>query len=356
MKKTVLTWTRKILKCILLPFAQVLGLRRLLELIAEIAEGEKSFLTYHDRPLPAASVSTLSDGLRESPSLAIVIQGPILHINGFTLETVKIYQRHFAGSRIILSTWDDESSPVIRQFEELGVMVIQNKKPLYAGESNINMQIVSTQSGMLKAKEFGVERALKTRTDQRMYAPDLADFFHNLTETFPLKGHWPKQRSRIVGCSLNSFKYRMYGLSDMLIYGDIDDMLLYWDIGLDERIFNEQQRIQAAASLGNFSRWRICEVYLATEFLKKIGREPKWSLADSWSVFADHFCVVDKEQLDLFWPKYNHREYRWLRYDEHVSTRELCFREWLNLYANLKNKKVPENVLDIPSTLEGKNP
>jgi hypothetical protein len=79
-----------------------------------------------------------------------------------------------------------------------------------------------------------------------------------------------------------------------------------------------------------------------------VGRKLEWSLADSWSAFADHFCVVDTEQLDFFWPKYNNKEHRWLKYDGTIKMQELSFREWLNLYANLKNIKISENVLNVP--------
>jgi hypothetical protein len=329
---------------------KIVGREIFLENVADAVERETEFITYHYRPKMATSVSTQSDATQASKSMAIVMQGPIVHKDDFTLGTVKIYQRHFVGSRIILSTWETESPSVIRRFEDLGITVILNKKPAYAGISNINLQIHSSRNGMRRAKEIGVEYALKTRSDQRMYAPNVADFLYNVTETFPITGNWPKQRKRIVGCSLNTFKYRMYGLSDMLIYGHIDDMLLYWNIELDERTFDEEQQRQAIVSLRSYARWRVCEVYLATEFLGRVERELKWTLRDSWSAFADHFCVIDKEQLDLFWPKYNHSEYRWLRYNKDTHVRELSFRDWLGVYVGLEAQEIPENILETKLT------
>jgi hypothetical protein len=134
----------------------------------------------------------------------------------------------------------------------------------------------------------------------------------------------------------------------MLIYGHIGDMERYWDVRLDGREFEELKSSNGGDSLRSFALMRLCEVYLATEFLIKVGRELKWTLSDSWSAFKDHFCIVDKEQLDLFWPKYKRQEYRWLTYGNDFRMQELSFREWLIFYAALENKEVPEKFLDKP--------
>jgi len=345
-RKIIKTLFRILLKCV----RKVLKRRGeglLRDLIEVAEEDERAFITYHSRPMNSTSVSTKNDEVIGQKRLAVVIQGPVISKSDFTLETVKIYKKHFSDAFIILSTWSDEKSVMIRRFEELGVLVVLNEKPEYSGTSNINFQIVSARSGVNKAGELGAEYALKTRTDQRIYAPNIADYLYNITEVFPVSRDYEGQKKRIVGVSLNTFKYRMYGLSDMLIYGHIDDMLLYWDVALDQRKFSDEEIQQAAStSLRNFARWRVCEVYLATEFLKKVGRKLQWSLTDSWEAFADHFCIVDKEQLDLFWAKYNRLEYRWLAYKGIVNSQEMTFREWLNIYSNLSNKNVPENILD----------
>ena len=316
------------------------------DLIEVVEKDEKAFITYHSRPMSSASVCTRSDEVSNQKRLGIVIQGPIISENDFTLETVKIYKKHFNDPPIILSTWSDEDAAAVKRFEQLNVSVILNTKPEYSGTSNINLQIVSAGSGVRKAQELGAEYALKTRTDQRIYASNLADYLYNITEVFPVNRSYEKQRKRIVGVNLNTFKYRMYGLSDMLLFGHIDDMLLYWNVALDERVFSDDEMLKASTSLRTFALWRVCEVYLATEFLQKVGRKLEWSLKDSWEAFADHFCVVDKEQLDLFWPKYNRFEYRWLGYAEKINSEEMNFREWLNIYNNLGNKTILENVLD----------
>ena len=70
-------------------------------------------------------------------------------------------------------------------------------------------------------------------------------------------------------------------------------------------------------------------------------------MLDSFKVFSEFFCIVDKEFFDLFWKKYDSREYRWRSYKNFRQTTEINFYTWLNLYNNYKkfykNNKVKIN-------------
>ncbi len=325
----------------------VIGAERFRRLAALFlsASDKGAFATFSLRPRSADQVATVSDSLKQAKRTGVILQGGLMNKDGFTLETLKIYKRLFRGQPLILSTWKGEDEGVLRTARELGAECVLSEKPPYAGVSNINLQIVSSRAGVKKARELGCEYALKTRTDQRIYAPDVDEYFRNLLDAFPVSGAASAQKKRIAGISLNTFKYRMYGLSDMTIFGHIDDMLLYWDISTDDRVFNKEER-EAPRTLASYSKWRVCEVYLATEFLKKIGRELRWTLADSWSAFRDNFCVVDKEQLDLFWPKYGRAEYRWRSYRQNYRTQEITFRDWFNIYRGLDNRAIDERLLE----------
>ena len=129
------------------------------------------FLTYHVRPKYAKTVKTESDKtVFDFKRIGLVIQGPIAKKHDFTLESVRLYKRTFNHSVIILSTWEDEDRDYLSQFKAEGIEIILNKKPLTAGISNRNYQIVSSHAGLLRAKELGAEYGFKTRTDQRIYA------------------------------------------------------------------------------------------------------------------------------------------------------------------------------------------
>jgi hypothetical protein len=334
-------------------FARLFGVHRchgILKDLIEIAEKEeKIFVTYHTRPAKSSATRTRNDSEDHNRNLSLILQGPIMPVGAFTLETIKLYKRLFGDANIILSTWEDEDNLEIRRIKDLGIDVVLNRKPAYSGHSNINLQIVSSRAGVEKAKESGAKYVLKTRTDQRIYAPDVARFLENLTDVFPVRGGNGLQKKRIVGASLNTFKYRLYGLSDMVIYGDVDDMSIYWGADLDLRVFSEEFIGGMWKSLRHFANSRVCEVYLATEFLQKVGHVPKWTLTDSFRVFSDRFCVVDKEQLDLFWPKYSRQENRYVSYTgEFNAKEEITYRDWLNIYNGHSDMTAQEHLLDVP--------
>ena len=306
----------------------------------------EGYLTYHSRPKFSKDISTWSDILKKMPRFAIVIQGPIDKENDFTLETVRIYKKHFKNAIIILSTWENENKEYLVNFEKEEIFILLNKLPEYVGEKNINLQIVSSFTGMQKARELKAEYAMKTRTDQRIYSLSVYEFLYNMIKAFPLK-YKNEQKERLVGISINTFKYRLYNVSDMGMFGNIDDMLLYWGVELDNRGPESFPPYVPCRTLLELAKLRVAESYLETEFFKKINRNFDFTLKDSWKAYAEHFIIVDKESLDLFWKKYGNKEYRWLAYVP-KAYQELSFKEWFNLYSNISNKeKIPENVLDI---------
>ena len=180
-----------------------------------------------------------SDDINAKPDIvdfkedvAIVMQGPIITKDSFTYETLKIYRKRFPRIRLILSTWDDYSKDELNQFKAINVDIVENTKPDYSGIANINFQIKSTKNGIFKAKELGSKYCLKTRTDQRIYRHDFVLFFFSLLDSFKIENKY--LRRRLIAVSLNTYKYRLYGVSDMLMYGHIEDMLKYWNVSLIE--------------------------------------------------------------------------------------------------------------------------
>lgn len=303
---------------------------------------QKVYITYHMRPQDSTAVNTWSQSFFSQKKIGIVIQGPIKQENNFTLESIRIYKKNFNSCLIILSTWEDEDEHYIRRCKDDGIEILLNKKPQNPGIQNINNQIVSTMAGLRRLKELGIEYALKTRTDQRMYGRNLEMFLFSTIKTFPLSINCG-QKERIVAASLNTFKYRPYSISDMMLFGHIDDLLLYWSADFDE---------SSTLPISDLAKWlmtaRVNEIYLTSRFLSQLGRQLKWTVADSWKMYADHFCVVDSHSLDLFWSKYEHRvEFRSLCYDYVRSNELLSFKEWLCLYQMRQQlKEISESVLE----------
>lgn len=304
-------------------------------------------VTFQSRPLLAKNFHQKSDDLKKQPLIGIVIQGSILRNNNFTFETIKIYQKIFPSQPIILSTWEDEDQEQLALLSSLKIHLVLNKKPLNPGIKHINYQITSSYKGIMLARKLRCNYVFKTRTDQRIYGINLLEFCLNMLKQFPVAAGF-KQKERILVPSFYTFKYRLYSVTDMILFGHIDDMETYFDAKHDARKSVSAQELNKIKTVRQLAKVRWGETYLSVSFLRKVGREIKWTLADSWQAYAEHFCVVDQNIFDIYWPKYNcPLEYRHLNYECVTNKQELTFREWINLYVGLNNKTyIPEQTLD----------
>ena len=302
-------------------------------------------VTFHERPIFADQIGTVSDPMRLPARCGIVLQGPIKREDDFTLNTVRLYRRHFPQAEVIVSTWNTEAAAVLEELRGAGATVLTSTPPAMVGSYTVNLQIVSSFAGVKWCCEKGLAYVLKTRADQRFYAPNAVEYMAALLAQFPVRPGFA-QKARILGISLDTFKYRLYGLSDHLIFGTSEDMHRYWSVAHDTRPVREPVNpTWHEASLRN-----IVEVYFVTEYLKAIGRPVTWTLEDSLAAYGEHFCVIDTDDIDLYWLKYEaHKERRMLAYDAIKNTQELTFRDWLLLArGSVDAAKIPQAGLHVP--------
>lgn len=286
------------------------------------------FYNLKNFPIKAKNYQLQSDAYT-IPSLCIVIQGPIVKENDFTLETCKIYKKIFNNSEtIILSTWDTEDKKYLKNFEAIGVKVLLSKAPDFAGRANLNYQILSTMKGLEEGEKLGCEYAIKTRTDQRFYSTNLSRDLFNLLKIYPPSPNY-NMHSRLVALSFNSFKYRYYGISDMFLFGNTQDMLKYWNSPLDTKKYEEYKTIKQKDLWQQY----CSETYIASHFLKNIGVTPEYTLKHTWKIYKDLFIFIDKEILDMYWPKYTNLDSRWRLFRPNMLE-EMRHSDWLNLYLN----------------------
>lgn len=286
------------------------------------------FYNLKNFPIKAKNYQLQSDAYT-IPSLCIVIQGPIVKENDFTLETCKIYKKIFNNSEtIILSTWDTEDKKYLKNFEAIGVKVLLSKAPDFAGRTNLNYQILSTMKGLKEGEKLGCEYAIKTRTDQRFYSTNLSRDLFNLLKIYPPSPNY-NMHSRLVALSFNSFKYRYYGISDMFLFGNTQDMLKYWNSPLDTKKYEEYKTIKQKDLWQQY----CSETYIALHFLKNIGVTPEYTLKHTWKIYKDLFIFIDKEILDMYWPKYTNLNSRWRLFRPNMLE-EMRHSDWLNLYLN----------------------
>lgn len=286
------------------------------------------FYNLKNFPIKAKNYQLQSDAYT-IPSLCIVIQGPIVKENDFTLETCKIYKKIFNNSEtIILSTWDTEDKKYLKNFEAIGVKVLLSKAPDFAGRANLNYQILSTMKGLKEGEKLGCEYAIKTRTDQRFYSTNLSRDLFNLLKIYPPSPNY-NMHSRLVALSFNSFKYRYYGIYDMFLFGNTQDMLKYWNSPLDTKKYEEYKTIKQKDLWQQY----CSETYIASHFLKNIGVTPEYTLKHTWKIYKDLFIFIDKEILDMYWPKYTNLDSRWRLFRPNMLE-EMRHSDWLNLYLN----------------------
>lgn len=269
------------------------------------------FYNLKNFPIKAKNYQLQSDAYT-IPSLCIVIQGPIFNNS----ET------------IILSTWDTEDKKYLKNFEAIGVKVLLSKAPDFAGRANLNYQILSTMKGLKEGEKLGREYAIKTRTDQRFYSTNLSRDLFNLLKIYPPSPNY-NMHSRLVALSFNSFKYRYYGISDMFLFGNTQDMLKYWNSPLDTKKYEEYKTIKQKDLWQQY----CSETYIASHFLKNIGVTPEYTLKHTWKIYKDLFIFIDKEILDMYWPKYTNLDSRWRLFRPNMLE-EMRHSDWLNLYLN----------------------
>ena len=295
---------------------------------------KNNYLTFHLRPKNSEDFYLKSTN-KNIEKFAIIIQGPIGKKFSFLKDTINIYKKIFKNTVIIISTWKSENINLINSLKEENVFILFSEEPdksLY----NVDHQIISTNVALKLAREKGALYSIKTRTDTRLYKNNLENFLIALFKTFPVKEN-NIIRSRIIVPSLVTFKFRIYSLSDIVMIGNTDDLLEYFDLCSFEESIKKMQ-ISKNNLLKNETPV-VAEIFLCARLLMKINKDLKWNLDDWWSSLKNYFCIIDNSSLDLLWHKYDWQyEYRFLRTYSNSFSRAVDFQDWLSLYQNLNNE------------------
>ena len=292
-----------------------------------------NYLTFHLRPKKSENFYLKSTAKTEE-KFAIIIQGPIKDKFFFLKNTIEIYKKIFPNSSIIISTWENENINLINTLKKENIFILFNKEPSKS-LSNIDHQIYSTNSALKFAKEIGAKYSIKTRADIRINKNNLETFLLSLIRTFPTKKN-NYIKSRIIVPSLITFKYRIYSLSDIVMFGETEDLIKYFDKetfaeGLKKFDLNENNLLKNETPI-------IAEIFLCSRFVNNLEGKINWELNNWWATLKNYFCVIDNSSLDLFWYKYDWEyEYRYLRTYSGKFARAIDFQDWLALYNGLNN-------------------
>ena len=294
---------------------------------------KNNFLTYHLRPKKAEDFN-LESTCKIDEKIAIIIQGPIQEKIDFLKNTLEIYKKIFKNSIIIISTWKSEDIEKINTLKDENIYILFNDEP-EKSQSNIDHQIFSTNIALKFAMNHNAKYSIKTRADVRINKSNLETFFISLIKTFPVKSN-SIIKSRIVVPSLITFKFRIFSLSDIVMFGETNDLLQYFDLelfrdGLKKFDLNEKELLKNETPV-------VAEIFLCARFMNKLDNSINWNLESWWDSLKNYFCIIDNSSLDLFWHKYDwNYEYRYIRTYSDKFARAIDFQDWLSLYNNSEN-------------------
>ena len=296
-------------------------------LISHAIHRGKDFETRHWRP-KARSLPEKFHQQCDTADATIVLQGPIEHQSLFTLETVRHYRLSYPASTLVVSTWEDQPADAVAALEDAGATVVTSRDPENPGPSNFNRQVISAQAGITVARELGSKFVWKTRTDQRVYSPLALPLMRSLLDLFPVVRSDLKAQGRLIVPSLNTFSDRVYGATDQMQFGHLEDIERLWETELDPR----PASLVTDNSGASWVDLDVCETRLNSRYLAASGWPLRRTYEDSLAALAALYCVIDASGIDLFWPKYAAREYRWRNYGDSEILSEISFAEWLLLW------------------------
>ncbi len=293
-----------------------------------------NYCTFHLRPKNSNDFKLLSTENLEK-KIGILIQGNIGKNLKFFKETLNIYEKIFPNILIIISTWKNENQKEILKLEKKNIKVIFNEDPKTFSPGNSDFQLISTYNGLNVAKKEGVELCLKQRSDLRVNKNNIFSYLISLIENYPVKSNEKNIKGRIISTSLNTLKYRLYSLSDFILFGYTDDLLIYFE-NLNYQESLKEYNFGKAPSFIDGTPVEA-EILLCARYIKKIDNKIKWDLDSWWESLKNYFCIIDSSALDLFWKKYDYKfEHRFYRNYSNEISRGLEFSDWISLYHDKK--------------------
>lgn len=276
------------------------------------------YCSYRKRSGSSEDLIVHSGMLSNMSDVAIVMQGPLILENHFTLNTVKLYKCYYPECMVIVSTWKDSNRNEIDSLKTAGAEIVLNTAPNVFGLGNMNFQIVSTRGGIQCAADAGARYILKTRSDQRIYKPHMLEYFKALIEQFPIKKKTEsaKQKERIIAVqtTVGGGMFIPYFIADFLYFGTVQDIRNLFDIELDmsPNRTKDERRIWLRDLLSSNPRIRdyynatAPEIKIVKNYIKKyITENLEDTVKGYWDFVGNYLITVSWDDIGLFWPKYD---------------------------------------------------
>jgi len=232
---------------------------------------------------------------------AIIIQGPVLnskHLK-YLLNNLNVLRDNFPKARVIISTYEQYESLIYKipkSFYDELILIDENKF-----SSNFERQVASTHFGINAARKYKIKFILKMRTDQIMYHPGSLDIFEAMIKTY--KNSAGKGKNSLVASSYNSWLYRPFGVSEMLMAGYFNDMKKYWEY--DDQIRNFKLKFDKPPKWLTGNNFYY-ESFLAVKYLARNNfKFTSDFFKDTVEMYREYFIIVDSMMINQNWFKRN---------------------------------------------------
>ena len=342
-------------------------------ILKEYEKKMNTYLTIRTTPKRSEQFYYSELNSRIQDELAIIIQGGLYAKDNFTVETCKVYRKSFKNAKIIVSTWENEDTEIINELKELGVFVIQSKKPKFTGIGNINLQVKSTYEGLKYAKKIKAKYVLKTRTDQRLQKNNLYEYFISLLEKFPVVKDGvlklpQTQRIIVLQSPVAASMFMPLHVSDFLYFGRIEDVTRIFEIDEEKISETKEERFEREKKLINensameFHHLEAPEVKLMETYIlnyqKDLKPEELLSVYNFWNLLKEDLLVVSYNDVGFLWGKdgryYNENEllHNYDLGDSDLTRKKyvLDFSNWLSIYCGvLEYSKEYEKIPMLPA-------
>jgi hypothetical protein len=274
----------------------------------------------------------------EYEKYGILIQGPIELSDDFTFNTIIYYLKQFPGIKVVLSTWNNKQLERFKHIENL--TLINNSIPLSNLDNdldfstNMNYQILSTYNGLAALKNMGVRFAVKSRTDIRLYDGNLLRNLSNLSQFFGRD-----IKSRIILIDHNSLINVDFHLDDTFQYGEIHELMKFWNVPLIKKGNCEYQALRNTLDL-EFG----VQAYLFINYIMKKDGNINLRCNSYLDIVVKYFVIIPKEIIGVYWFKYQKKENFSKKsfYDSEFANR-ISFSDWLESEINLPEDNINRN-------------
>lgn len=292
----------------------------MLPTICELAEKNSDyFFSFNVRSKKAEDLITKEDKSPHADQFAIIMQGPLVAKDDFTLETIKIYNKIYKDVLVIVSTWKNEDSKYIERIEnECKCKVVLTDYPEHGGFMHTNYQAKGTQAGLATAKQLGKTFVFKTRSDYRFTKRGLLEFFYNIIHEYPcVKDEYGLNYRLIFTSGRNDDMYRPHFIGDQFNFGYIDDMLSFWNCqGTDyEKSSKDYYSEREKSHMTWLQDRENCSVLLKNFTKKVANRDLVIDVKTYWDFVKKYLIFVSAKDCNAYWLKYD-------RFEETVNNGE----------------------------------